>query len=188
MHAKDLPRCKQALLLVDFINPLDFPGAQELAPEALSAARATALLRRELRSRGVPTIYANDNFGSWHSDFKSMVRQFMAGSGPSARMAKLLKPGQRDLTVLKPRHSAFYGSPLDIILEKMGVETLIIAGVATDICVQLTAAEGFLRGFRMSVPRDCTAAESLEKKNAALAYMHGILKCDVSPSRARTLR
>jgi nicotinamidase-related amidase len=63
----------------------------------------------------------------------------------------------------------------------MGVEKLVFAGLATDICVKLTAMDGFLRGFRMAVPADCTAAESPGKKSAALEYMRDILKCDVRP-------
>jgi nicotinamidase-related amidase len=181
MKPKDLPRSKQALVLVDFMNPLDFPGAEDLAPAALEAARATARLKRELSRRGVPTIYANDNFGIWYSEFGAMVQALLKQAGPSGSIAKLLKPRRGDLTVLKPMHSAFFGSPLDILLEKMGVEKLVFAGLATDICVKLTAMDGFLRGFRMAVPADCTAAESPEKKSAALEYMRDILKCDVRP-------
>jgi nicotinamidase-related amidase len=181
MKPKDLPRSKQALVLVDFMNPLDFPGADDLAPAALEAARATARLKRELSRRGVPTIYANDNFGIWDSEFGAMVQALLKQAGPSGSIAKLLKPRRGDLTVLKPMHSAFFGSPLDILLEKMGVEKLVFAGLATDICVKLTAMDGFLRGFRMAVPADCTAAESPEKKSAALEYMRDILKCDVRP-------
>lgn len=182
MKPKDLPRSRQALVLVDFMNPLDFPGADDLAAEALDAARATARFKRALSAQGVPTIYANDNFGNWTSDFSSMVQAFMNRPGTSGSIAKLLKPKRGDLTVLKPMHSAFFGSPLDILLDKMGVEKLIFAGLATDICVKLTAMDGFLRGFRMAVPADCTAAESPAKKSAALAYMQDILKCDVAPS------
>jgi nicotinamidase-related amidase len=163
------------------MNPLDFPGAQDLAPAALDAARATARLKRALSARGVPTIYANDNFGLWNSEFGAMVQDLLQQAGPSGSIAKLLRPRRRDLTVLKPMHSAFFGSPLDILLEKMGVEKLIFAGLATDICIKLTAMDGFLRGFRMAVPEDCTAAESPARKSAALEYMRDILKCDVRP-------
>jgi nicotinamidase-related amidase len=177
----DLPRSKRALLLVDFINPLDFPGSQDLAPGALEAAVATARLVRALRVEGVPVVYANDNFGKWHSDFSTMVRKLERGAGHSARIVRLLKPKTGDLTVLKPMHSAFFGSPLDILLGKMGTRSLIVAGLATDICVQLTAMDGFLRGLKMHVPADCTAAESPAKKQVALTYMRDILKCDVRP-------
>ena len=181
MDESCLPRSRRALLLVDFINPLDFPGSEDLTPPALEAAAATAQLALAMRAEGVPVIYANDNFGSWQSDFNTMVSGLARRGGPAARLVKLLKPQRGDITVLKPMHSAFFGSPLDILLDRMGTRSLVIAGLATDICVQFTAADGYLRGLKMHVPADCTAAESPAKHRAALAYMDEILKCDVRP-------
>ena len=54
--------------------------------------------------------------------------------GVPARMAELLRPAQTDLTILKPRHPAFYGSPLELLLQRMQAKRLIITGLATDIC------------------------------------------------------
>ncbi|TWO72891.1 cysteine hydrolase [Caenimonas sedimenti] len=184
MVDSDLPKSRRVLLLVDFINPLDFPGAEDLAAPALEAAQATARLARAARGAGLPVLYANDNFGVWRSDFTSMVRQLERRGGTAAQIVKLLRPKKGDLTILKPMHSAFFGSPLEIVLDKMGARSLVIAGLATDICVQLTAGDALLRGYRTAVPADCTAAESEVKKATALAYMREILKCDVRPWEA----
>lgn len=180
MDDTDLPRSVQVLLLVDFINPLDFPGSQQLAAPALEAARAAARLASAARARGVPLIYANDNFGLWRSNFDDMVHRLDRRGGPSGTIARLLRPHRGDLTLLKPMHSAFFGTPLDIILDKMGARSLILAGLATDICIQMTAADAFLRGLKVRVPVECTAAQTPEKKDAALAYMQDILKCEVA--------
>lgn len=169
------------MLLVDFINPLDFPGAEDLSAGALDAAKAALTLRKAMDEAGVPVIYANDNFGSWRSDFNSLVRQLQEGSGTAAEIARMLQPRPDDLTVLKPRHSAFFGSPLEILLDLMNVEELVITGLATDICVQMTAADAFLRDYKIMVPANCTAAESQQRRQAALDYMRDILKCEVSP-------
>lgn len=91
-----LPRSRRAPLLIDFINPFGFPGADKLAGPAIEAAR--------------------------------------------------------------------------------------LAADATDMCVQLTAGDAFLREFAVWVPADCTAAESVEAKEASLAYMESVLKCDTRPS------
>ncbi len=180
----ELPRSRHALLLVDFINPLDFPEAAQLIGPALEAATGASQLARAARAHGIPVIFANDNFGRWRSDFTSMVKQLGKGTTPSAALTRLVKPQPGDLTVLKPMHSAFYGTPLDILLNKIGARSLIIAGIATDICIQLTAADAFLRGLKVHAPEDCTAAETPEKKTVALAYMGDILKCDTRPWRA----
>jgi nicotinamidase-related amidase len=104
--------------------------------------------------------------------------------GPAGNIARLLYPQAEDLTILKPRHSAFYASPLDLLLSQMQARELVICGLATDICVQLTAMDAFLRGFDVWVPSDCTAAETEQKRDASLAYMAEVLRCDVRASTA----
>lgn len=182
MNTEDLPRSRSVLLLIDFINPMGFPGAEDLAEGAVQAARATSALKAALRKAGVPAIYANDNYGGWQSDFQTLVERCARGGGASGEMARLLRPQHGDLTILKPRHSAFLGSPLDLLLSRMEAKEIIITGVATDICVQLTAMDGFLRGYTLRVPADCTAAESADYRKQSIAYMERVLKCDVAPS------
>jgi nicotinamidase-related amidase len=176
-----LRRSKRVLLLVDFINPLDFPGAERLAAPAIAAARATAGLKAQLAAEGVTTIYANDNYGVWQSDFHSLVTACLGMDGPSGEIARLIYPQAGDLTILKPRHSAFYASPLELLLAEMKARELVICGLATDMCVQLTAGDAFLREFSTWVPADCTAAESSAAKAASLEFMATVLKCDTRP-------
>lgn len=180
--AHRLPKSQRVLLLVDFINALDFPGAEKLAGPALAAAQATAALRKRLRADGVPAIFANDNFGVWQSDFRGLVANCLGRPGAAGEIARTLHPQADDLTVLKPRHSAFYASPLDLLLTGMGARELVVCGLATDMCVQLTAADAFLREYRIWVPSDCTAAETPDARDTALRYMRDVLKCDIRPS------
>lgn len=182
MRAVRLPSSQRVLLLVDFITSLDFPGAEQLARPALEAARATAELKRRLAAEGVTTIYANDNYGVWQSDFHSLVSSCLGLEGEPGEIARLLYPQAHDITILKPRHSAFYASPLELLLAEMDTRELVICGLATDMCVQLTAADAFLREYRTWVPADCTAAQTPEAKATALAYMQNVLKCDVRAS------
>jgi nicotinamidase-related amidase len=178
-----LPRARTVLLLVDLINPLQFGGAEELAAPALQAAAAVAALKRDANARGVPTIYVNDNFGHWRSDFRGLVALCRRLRGPAGTLARLLAPKARDFTVLKPRHSGFHATPLELLLERMGTRQLVITGLATDLCVQFTAMDAFLRGFALWVPADCSAAESPARHEAALAWMARALKCHIRPTR-----
>jgi nicotinamidase-related amidase len=178
-----LPRSRRVLLLIDFINPFGFPGADKLAGPALEAARLTADLKERLAREGVTAIYANDNYGVWQSDFHSLVSACLGMEGAPGEIARLLYPQAADLTILKPRHSAFYASPLELLLAEMETRELVVCGLATDMCVQLTAGDAFLREFAVWVPADCTAAESAEAKEASLAYMESVLKCDTRPSQ-----
>ncbi|HZY16045.1 MAG TPA: cysteine hydrolase, partial [Ramlibacter sp.] len=92
MTPAKVPRSQRVLILIDFINPLDFPGAEKLAAPALAAARATARLRDRLDGDGVAVIYANDNYGVWQSDFHSLVTQCLGRDDTSGAIARLLAP------------------------------------------------------------------------------------------------
>ena len=110
---------------------------------------------------------------------------FIGPANTSGEIARLLAPRPRDVTLLKPRHSAFFSSALELLLREMGARELVLAGLATDMCVQMTAADAFLRGFEgVWVPSDCTAAETTQAKTSSLKYMRDVLKCDVRSSRA----
>ena len=186
MQPAKVPRSPRVLILIDYINPLDFPGAEKLAKPALAAARAVARLREQMEAQKVTVVYANDNYGVWQSDFQALVAQCCARDDISGDIARLLAPRPRDITLLKPRHSAFFCSALELLLNEMGTRELILAGLATDMCVQMTAADAFLRGYEgVWVPADCTAAETPQAKAASLKYMRDVLKCDVRSSRAK---
>jgi nicotinamidase-related amidase len=185
MKPAKVPRSARVLILVDFINPLNFPGAETLARPALAAAKATAKLRDRMEQEKAIVVYANDNYGAWTSDFQSLVAQCCARDDLSGEMARIIAPHPRDITLLKPRHSAFFCTALELLLKEMGARDLVIAGLSTDMCVQMTAADAFLRGYEgVWVPSDCTAAESTKAKNASLAYMRDVLKCDVQSSQS----
>lgn len=177
-----LPESECALLLVDFINPLNFEGAHALAPSALAAARCTGALRARLTGKGVPAIYANDNYGLWQSNFRAMVAYCFEQPGVVGEITRLIEPGPQDIAILKPRHSAFYGTPLALLLQQMRVRELIVTGLSSDLCVQMTVMDAYLRAYPTWVPSDCCAAEDETNHQQALAYMQNMLKCRVEPA------
>lgn len=179
-----LPRSRSVLLLVDWINPLDFEGSEDIAPAALGAAKNTAAFKGRWCRRRLPVIYANDNYGAWRSDFEEVTQRCQERPGAAGEIARLMAPGEDDFTVLKPRHSAFYGTPLALLLAQMHVHRIVLSGLATDICVQLTAMDAFLRGYSVWVPSDCTASESPARTREALDYMARVLNVDTRPSTA----
>lgn len=180
-----LATSETVLLLVDFINPMEFPGAERLARRAVPAARAAAALKSRMKRAGAATIYANDNYGHWRSAFQDVLSRCLDSGGPSGQIAELLKPTPADVVILKPRQSAFYGTPLDILLAQMRTRHLVVAGVATDICVQLTAMDANLRGYKLWIPSDCTASESASLKQASLQYMKRVLKAHTQRAAAQ---
>ena len=172
----------RVLLLVDWINPLTHAGSDKLRQPALAAARCTARLKQRLTRTDVQSIYANDNYGIWRSDFHTLLEQCREGGGEAAEIAGLLAPASNDITVVKPRHSAFYETPLQLLLQQLKARELVIAGVASEWCVLFTAMDAYVRGYSLRVPSDCIASASRENHAAAVNYLGKVLGADVTPS------
>ena len=179
-----MPRSKSsvALLLIDWINDLEFDGAERLFPQALAAAKANAALRRRAKQAGVPVIYCNDNFGRWRSDFRSLLEHCRNDDVRGRPIAELLAPDEDDYFVLKPKHSAFHSTSLDVLLAHLGATTLILTGTAGNFCVLFTAHDAYMRDFRLVVPRDCVASEEEADNRHALEHMAKTCKADVGSS------
>ena len=64
--------------------------------------------------------------------------------------------------MLKPKHSGFYCTPFDILLNHLDTKTLILTGVAGNICVLFTANDAYMRNFQLIVPNDCIGSNTKE--------------------------
>jgi nicotinamidase-related amidase len=188
LHGNAPDESPVVLLIIDMINAFDFDGAKGMLPRALQVAKAVARLKRRARRAGVPAIYVNDNFGRWRSDFRAHVRHCLEDGVRGQPIAELLAPDDHDYFVVKPKHSGFYSTTLDLLLEYLEVHTLILAGFAGNICVLFTANDAYLRDFDLIVPADCVASNSATDNRAAIAVMRRILKADVRISRNVRLR
>src|SRR5436190_8455936 len=109
LHGNVPEQASTALLLIDVINDLVFPGGDRILPLAMKMARALARLKKRTRAAGIPAIYVNDNFGRWRSDFHVQVDHCL-GDVAGKPMAELLRPSQDDYFVLKPKHSGFFST------------------------------------------------------------------------------
>ena len=182
LHGNAPDKSPLALLLIDVINDLEFPGSDQLLKQALPMARNLARLKKRAQAAGIPVIYVNDNFGRWQSDFHKQVQHCLEDGVKGEPIARLLKPGTEDYFVLKPKHSGFFSTQLDILLEYLGVETVILTGIAANICVLFTANEAYMRDYQLIVPRDCVASNTKRENDYALQQMKQILKADIRPS------
>jgi isochorismate hydrolase len=134
----------------------------------------------------VPTIYVNDNFGQWRSDFRQLVERCLHEHVRGEPVARLLTPDEEDYFVLKPANSAFFATPLEKLLKLMGVNTLIMTGVASHQCILFSAVDAYVRDYRLMIPRDCVAAPSARDTDLAVRYFEKVLKADAaSSSRVR---
>jgi nicotinamidase-related amidase len=97
-------------------------------------------------------------------------------------IVELLRPDDDDYFVLKPKHSGFFSTTLDTLLEYLGVKTVVLAGIAANICVLFTANDAYMRDFHLVVPGDCVVSNTPEENKYALEQMQKVLKADTRPS------
>lgn len=187
LHGNAPDNSRVALLLIDVINDLEFEGGEELLRHALPAAQRIAAFKKVCRAAGVPAIYVNDNFGKWRSDFKNLISHCLKDDTRGGKIVELLKPERDDYFVLKPKHSGFYCTTLDLLLKHLGVETLIITGFTADICVLFTANDAYMRDYQLIVPSDCVASQVETENQRAMKFMQRVLKADIQPSDALRL-
>jgi len=170
-HGSRREKSSTALLLIDVINDLEFPEGEKLLRHALPAARRIAALKQRAIAAGVPVIYVNDNFGKWRSDFTQQVQHCLKDRVRGEPIARLLAPEKDDYFVLKPKSSAFFGTTLHSLLDHLGIKTLILTGVAADVCILFTAHDAHLLNYRIVVPSDCVASNLMRETRTALTNM-----------------
>lgn len=179
-----IPTDGTALLLIDVINDLAFAGSEPLIAQAEPMALRLVRLKRKAAAAGVPVIYINDNFGQWRSDFRQTVAHCTSASSPGRRVSRRLRPSGRDYFVLKPKHSGFFDTTLDTLLDALRIRRLVLTGIAGNICVLFTANDAYMRELKLFVPSDCIVSNTAEENEHALRQMHDVLKANVTPSTA----
>src|SRR5690242_655539 len=180
LHGNAPDKCRAALLVIDMINAFDFEGADEMLPRALDAAKAIARLKQRCRDAGLPTVYVNDNFGRWRSDFRQLLERVL--DSPGRDIGRLLAPRADDYFVLKPKHSGFQFTTLQLLLAHLGARTLVLTGVAGNFCVLFTAHDAYMRDYHLIVPSDCIASQTEDEDAYALAHMARVTKADTPRS------
>ena len=187
LHGNVPDKAEVALLLIDVINDLEFDNGEELLKHALPMAEKIAELKKRARQTDIPIIYVNDNFGKWQSDFNKLLKHCLEDNVRGKPLAEMLRPEEDDYFVLKPKHSGFFSTTLDTLLDYLKARTLILTGVAANICVLFTANDAYMRDFNLVIPKDCVASNTAEDNEHALKLMEQVLKADTTPSTALDL-
>jgi nicotinamidase-related amidase len=182
LHGNVPDRSDVALILIDVINDLEFDDGERLLEHALPMARRLAALKQRAKALGVPAIYVNDNFGRWQSDLRKLLSHCLEDGVCGRPVVEMLQPDEDDYFVLKPKHSGFFSTTLDILLDYLKVRTLILTGIATNICVLFTANDAYMRDFNLFIPADCVAAVNAAESAHSLEQMRVVLKADITPS------
>src|SRR3954452_16787998 len=169
------------------INDLEVVEGEQILSAAIQVDENIRALKERCSKQKIPAIYVNDNFGRWRSDFTAQVEHCLHDGCRGRPIAELLRPDKDDYFVLKPKHSGFYSTALDTLLDYLGTKVVILTGMAANICVLFTANDAYVRDFHLVVPSDCVASNTQAENEYALEQMRKILKADTRSSDELTL-
>lgn len=182
LHGNAPDQANTVLLLIDVINDFEFENGDRLLELAMPVAEQIAELKANAKRARVPVVYVNDNFGKWRSDFKKIVKHCLEDGVRGEPFVKLVLPDDDDYFILKPKHSGFYCTSLELLLEHIGATQLILAGIAGNNCVLFTANDAYMRDFKLFVPADCVVSETEAENLYALKQMEKVLKAEIHAS------
>ena len=185
-HAQTRPSpVPVALLLIDVLTTFQFPDGEAILIGALAMRDTLVRLKARARTAGIPVLYVNDNFGDWRSEKEVLMGRCLEAKG--GEFVRPLLPDSEDYFVLKPMHSAFYMTPLEILLQHLQVETIILTGLTSNSCIAVTAHDANMRGFEIYIPPDCSCARNSEEHTQALAQLKAMAGANLRPSASLRL-
>lgn len=175
-----------ALLIVDMVSEYTFPDAELILKGARKAAQNIARLKQRAHRAKVPVIYVNDTAGKWESDQRAFVQRCLRPGAPGQDVVELIEPSEHDYFMFKPKHSAFFGTPLYTLLQQLNISTLILTGVTSHQCVLFTAMDAHVRDYDLIIPPDCIgAANAIDTKHALYVFSHALSARITASSRLR---
>lgn len=163
---------RPALLVIDMLK--EFVYGRLRSPAATAIVPSIRALLEKARSRGVPVFYLVDRHYHFDREITIWGPHAMAGSS-EAEIVDELKPASSDIVLYKRSYSGFRETGLEYILRDLGVDTVILTGIHTHICVLHTAIDAYYARFNLIIVRDAVAALSREDHDYAINYMEKVL-------------
>ncbi|MFE7065152.1 isochorismatase family cysteine hydrolase [Sutcliffiella sp. NPDC057660] len=166
-----------ALLIIDIINDFQFKHGKTLAKKTVAIAPNILKLKKYMKANGLPIIYVNDHYQLWQADYNKIMEK--CNNPLSKSIIENLCPEGDDYFLIKPKHSAFFGTALHTLLSQLGVNSLILTGIAGNICVLFTANDAYMREIKLLVPTDAIASTADEDNEYAITMMRNVLKASI---------
>lgn len=170
---------RDVLLGVDLLADLDHEDGARLADSLRARSEGVTAAFAEARRTRLPIVYANDDGGRWDGDGRGVVERALAG--PVGDLVASIRPRAQDYLILKPRYSAFVGTPLELLLHELGAERILLCGAATEMCVAQTAISAREHGFKVTVLASACACIDGDDERLALDYLDRIVGCQIEP-------
>ncbi|WP_430789452.1 isochorismatase family cysteine hydrolase [Virgibacillus flavescens] len=168
-----------ALIFVDLINDFNFEGGEKLLAHTREILPHLTKLKRYAKDNNIPVIYVNDHYGLWQADYHKLIDH--CKNDKNQELLEQIQPNIDDYFFIKPKHSAFFQTPLESLLRELGKENLILAGIAGDICILFTAKDAYMYEYNLQVPENCMASNEKKGNEYALHLMHSVMDAKIDP-------
>lgn len=180
MSSLSFKKHNSALLIIDMQNAF-IRKEGSLSKMGLDTSRTSIViepikkLKKEFKAQNQPVIYIQHTHRADRTDAGLIAKVFppimdlghcIEGTW-DGEIIEELKPEEDDYIVKKHRFSAFYNTQLEDVLRGLGVETLVITGIATNVCVESTVRDAFYRDYNVFVPREATASYTAEQEQGS---------------------
>ena len=164
---------QDVLLLVDVLNDFEHEDGDALLTSFQTRHAALVAALDRARRSGIDVVYANDDWGRWDGDAPGLVQSAIE-RGPAADLIAAIQPRTGDRFLLKKRYSAFDSTPLAILLGDLAVDRILLAGMATEMCVAQTAIAAREHGYKVTVLADACACVDPADEQVALTYLERV--------------
>lgn len=176
--------CRAALVIIDMENGFVLPGSGNCIKGAYATIPKCAAAARAARKKGIPVFFVKRVYRTDGSDveltryksWKDVGRTCTPGSSGvnSQEFVKGLEPQPGDYTIIKPRWSAFFGTELDLVLRRLDIRTVVIAGATTPNCIRTTCYDALALEYMAVVLTDCTSSNTDEIQKSNLEDMERV--------------
>jgi nicotinamidase-related amidase len=166
----------EALVIIDMLNDFVRSGAPLEVPGAGKILKPLEKRLKRARKKGVPVLFVCDAHAPDDPEFSKMGWPAHAVRGTEgARIVDELTPESNEPVIEKTTYSGFFRTDLDATLKRLGVDHLVLTGCVTNICIQYTAADAVMHGYRVTVPEECVADLDPDQGRHALEQMEHVL-------------
>lgn len=170
--------CKYAVLVVDMLN--DFVTGALKCDRGLKIVPKTAELLNGCREKGIPVIFCNDaHIKGIDHELKLWGDHAIAGT-EGAEVIPELQLCAKDYVVPKRRYSGFFHTDLDLLLKELGVDTVIMTGLHTHMCVRHTSADAYQLGYSVVVAKDATDSFTQEDYDYGIKYLKEVYGAEIT--------
>ena len=167
----------EAILVIDMLN--DFVAGKLKCERAQKIIPNIKRLVESARKKGIPVIYSNDAHLQTDYELGKWGKHAMKGT-KMAEVIPQLKPEKEDCVLEKRAYSGFFETGLASLLRSLKVDTLILTGLHTNLCVRHTAADAFFRGYEIKIPKDATDAFTENAYKEGLQYLKEYYNAEIT--------